>query len=104
MPVSQTHRPAPMSLGCPGRLSLTVSAMNQAQLGEEALVAAAQQGDEGAFETLVRSRRGELPPPCYRLLASPDDADDAVQEAIVRAWRSLEGFEHRSSFRTWLFR
>lgn len=78
--------------------------MNQAQLGEEALVAAAQQGDEGAFETLVRSRRGELHRHCYRLLASPDDADDAVQEAIVRAWRSLEGFEHRSSFRTWLFR
>lgn len=71
---------------------------------EDALVDAASRGDRKAFETLVVRHRKELHAHCYRLLASPDDADDAVQEATVRAWRGLAGFERRSSFRTWLFK
>ena len=71
---------------------------------DERLLGAAQRGDDAAFATLVAPRRAELHAHCYRMLASIDDADDAVQEALVRAWRALPRFEARSSLRTWLFR
>ena len=71
---------------------------------QTALLLAAREGDDRAFATLVEARRGELHAHCYRILASADDADDAVQEALLRAWRSLSSFEGRSSLRTWLFR
>ena len=65
---------------------------------------AARQGDEDAFAALVEPHRRELRALCYRMLGSVDDADDALQEVLVRAWRGLPGFEGRSSLRTWLFR
>jgi RNA polymerase sigma-70 factor, ECF subfamily len=71
---------------------------------EDHLLLAAQRGDDGAFASLVEPRRPELHAHCYRMLASLDDADDAVQEALLRAWRALPRFEARSSLRTWLFR
>jgi RNA polymerase sigma-70 factor, ECF subfamily len=71
---------------------------------EDRLLLAAQRGDDSAFSTLVEPRRSELHAHCYRMLASLDDADDAVQEALLRAWRALPQFEGRSSLRTWLFR
>jgi RNA polymerase sigma-70 factor (TIGR02960 family) len=67
-------------------------------------LAAAQAGDEQAFAALVEGHRRELTRHCYRMLGSLDDADEAVQEALLAAWRGLASFEGRSSVRTWLYR
>jgi RNA polymerase sigma-70 factor (ECF subfamily) len=56
------------------------------------------------FDEAVVTHRRELLAHCYRMLGSPHDAEDALQEALVGAWRGWEGFEGRSSVRTWLFR
>jgi RNA polymerase sigma-70 factor, ECF subfamily len=69
-----------------------------------ALLDAARRGDEDAFAALVGPHRRELRALCYRMLGSVDDADDALQDVLVRAWRGLPGYEGRSSLRTWLFR
>ena len=58
---------------------------------------------EALAEDLEQYRR-ELVGYCYRMLGSVFDADDAVQETMVRAWRGIEGFEGRSSMRSWLYR
>jgi RNA polymerase sigma-70 factor (ECF subfamily) len=71
---------------------------------EPQLLALAQAGDEAAFERLVAAYRAELTAYCYRMLGSPQDAEDAVQESLLGAWRGLAGFEGRSSVRTWLYR
>jgi len=70
----------------------------------ESLLSAARRGDERAYLELVEGHRSELHAHCYRMLASLEDADDAVQEALTRAWRGLARFEARSSVRTWLFK
>lgn len=68
------------------------------------LVDAAVAGDDRAFATLVERHRRELVGHCTRLLRSPDHAEDAVQEALLRAWRSRSDFAGRATFRSWLHR
>jgi RNA polymerase sigma-70 factor (ECF subfamily) len=70
----------------------------------DAVLEAARAGDGSAFEQLVEPHRAHLHAHCYRMLGSLHDADDALQEALFRAWRSIARFEGRSATRTWLFR
>jgi RNA polymerase sigma-70 factor, ECF subfamily len=71
---------------------------------ERALIAAARAGDERAFRALVEPHRRALEVHCYRMLGSPQDAEDLVQETLLRAWRGLERFERRATVHTWLYR
>ena len=77
--------------------------MGTAPMTQPDLLAAARRGDETAFERLVDPHRRELHAHCYRMLASVHDAEDALQEALLGAWRGVGRFEGRSSLRTWLY-
>jgi RNA polymerase sigma-70 factor (TIGR02960 family) len=68
------------------------------------LVAAAIVGGEPAFAALTERHRRELYVHCYRMLASFDEAEDAVQETFLRAWRNRETFDGSALFRAWLYR
>ena len=70
---------------------------------ERALLDAARDGDEDAYRRLVEPFEGQLHAHCYRMLGSVHDAEDALQEALLRAWRGLRRFEGRSSLRSWLY-
>jgi RNA polymerase sigma-70 factor, ECF subfamily len=67
------------------------------------LIEAVIAGDDGAFAELVRPHRRPIHAHCYRMLGSLQDAEDAVQETFLRAWRNLSSFQGRSSLRTWLY-
>ena len=71
---------------------------------EHAVLEAARSGDPDAFEQLIAKHRPSLHAHAYRILGSRHDADDATQEALLRAWRAITRFEGRSSVRTWLYR
>jgi len=70
---------------------------------ESDLLQAARSGDDAAFAALVAPYRRELHVHCYRMLGSFDDADDAMQETLLAAWRGLAAFQSRASLRTWLY-
>jgi RNA polymerase sigma-70 factor (ECF subfamily) len=72
-------------------------------VNEPQLLEAARAGGEDAFARLVEPHRGALHAHCYRMLGSVTDAEDALQEALLSAWRGLSGFEGRSSLRSWLY-
>jgi RNA polymerase sigma-70 factor (ECF subfamily) len=65
---------------------------------------AARRGETGAFQALVAPHLRALHLHCYRMLGSYADAEDAMQESLLRAWRGLAGFEGRSPLRHWLYR
>jgi RNA polymerase sigma-70 factor (ECF subfamily) len=71
---------------------------------ERALVAAARTGDRDAFESLVEAHRRGLHLHCYRMTGSLTDADDMLQESLLKAWRRINTFESRAPFRAWLYK
>jgi RNA polymerase sigma-70 factor (ECF subfamily) len=71
---------------------------------DAALIAAAQAGDPEALRQLLAAARPRLVALALRVLGDPDEAEDAVQEAMVKVWRNLGRFEGRAAFGTWLHR
>jgi RNA polymerase sigma-70 factor (ECF subfamily) len=70
----------------------------------DGLIAGVDAGDEHGFAAAAERHRRELHIHCYRMLASFDEAEDAVQETFLRAWRAREDFQGGSLFRAWLYR
>jgi RNA polymerase sigma-70 factor (ECF subfamily) len=90
-----------------GRAAVAGTCRNEggpAPADAERLLALARSGDQQAFAALVSPYQRELQVHCYRMLGSVQDAEDVMQEVLVRAWRHLDRFEHRSSVRNWLYR
>ena len=75
-----------------------------AALGHRDLFAAARSGDHDAYRRLIEPHRELLRAHCYRMLGSVHDGEDALQDALLRAWRFLPSFGGRSSLRAWLYR
>ena len=73
-------------------------------LDEITYLTAARAGDSEAFEHLVDPYRRQLLVHCYRILGSFEDAEDMLQETLVRVWKRLDSFEGRSSLRSWLYK
>ncbi len=71
---------------------------------EQELLEAARHGDEHAFTQLIELHRGVLHAHCYRMLGSVQDAEDALQETLLNAWRALPQFGGRSSLKSWLYK
>ena len=74
------------------------------QAPEPGLLDAVRQGNEDAFGLLVEPYRAAIHAHCYRMLGSLFDADDALQETLLRAWRALPRFQGHELLRPWLYR
>src|SRR6185437_3305356 len=98
----QTCRRTTESAAASANLRL-MSIESHSRANERTLLQLARQGDESAFGDLIEVHRGALTAHCYQMLGSFADAEDAVQDALLRAWRALEKFEGRSSVRSWLY-
>ncbi len=71
---------------------------------EADLLAWAQEGDEQAFTRLIEPHRDVLYAVCYRVCGNPQDAQDALQNAMLAAWRNIARFQGRSKLSTWMYR
>jgi RNA polymerase sigma-70 factor (ECF subfamily) len=80
------------------------AASTSSTLQERELLEAARSGNEDAFRRVVEAHHAELHAHCYRMLGSLHDAEDALQEALLRAWRGFPRFAGRSSIRSWLYK
>lgn len=78
--------------------------MDHATADDLALVAAARDGDLDAFEALVRRHTSAVYAHALRFFGNPSDADDVVQEVFIKVYRTLDGFDERAKFSTWLYR
>jgi RNA polymerase sigma-70 factor (ECF subfamily) len=76
----------------------------EATASDTSVLVAAQAGDEQAFVQLTAPHRQPLHRHCYRILGSLHDADDALQETMLRAWRGIDGFQPRAPLSSWLYR
>ena len=83
---------------------MTTDLAHDADPGAGALLDAARRGDDGAFRALVSPHLRALHLHGYRMLGSHEDAEEAVQETLLRAWQGLGGFEGRAPLRHWLYR
>jgi len=84
-------------------MSLMSIIPNPNSIGAEQLVAA-RQGDSQKFSELTEPYRRELQVHCYRILGSLHEAEDMVQETLLKAWKRLDSYEGRASFRSWLYK
>ena len=73
-------------------------------MDEQGLLDAARNGDQDAFRKLMDEHRSVLNAHCYRMLGSLQDAEDALQETLLRAWRGLSGFQGGRPIRPWLYK
>jgi RNA polymerase sigma-70 factor (TIGR02960 family) len=90
--------------GAPGTILIGPWGSERMSVESAVLIARARTGDDDAFREITEPYRRELQVHCYRMLGSLQDAEDALQDTLLAAWRGLEGFDGRASIRTWLYR